>query len=60
MSDDDVASLRAAGTTDAELAEIVGAVALNMFSNYFNHVADTEVDFPEVEAPGHKPACACG
>ncbi len=60
VSDDDVASLRAAGTTDAELAEIVGAVALNIFSNYFNHVADTEVDFPEAEAPHNKPACACG
>ncbi len=60
VSDDDVATLRAAGTTDAELAEIVGAVALNTFSNYFNHVAGTEVDFPEVEAPGDKPACACG
>ncbi len=60
VSDDDVASLRAAGTTDAELAEIVGVVALNIFSNYFNHVAGTEVDFPEVAAPGSKPACACG
>ena len=59
VSDDDVASLRAAGTTDAELAEIVGVVALNIFSNYFNHVADTDVDFPEVEAPDNTPACAC-
>ncbi len=60
VSDDDVTTLRAAGTTDAEVAEIVGTVALNIFSNYFNHVADTEIDFPEVEAPGNKPACACG
>ena len=60
VSDDDVESLRAAGTTDAELAEIVGAVALNIFSNYFNHVAGTEVDFPEVEAPSATPACSCG
>lgn len=60
VSDDDVAALRAAGTTDAELAEIVAAVALNTFSNYFNHVAAPEVDFPEVDAPANKPACACG
>ena len=60
VSDDDVESLRAAGTTDAELAEIVGAVALNIFSNYFNHVAGTEVDFPEVEALSATPACSCG
>ncbi len=60
VSDDDVASLRAAGTSDAEIAEVVAHVAVNIFSNYFNHVAETEVDFPEVEAPGDKPACACG
>ena len=60
VSDDDVASLRAAGTSDAEIAEVVAHVAVNIFSNYFNHVADTEVDFPDVEAPGDKPTCACG
>ena len=60
VSDDDVASLRAAGTTDGEIAEIVATVCFNIFTNYFDHVADTEVDFPEVEAPGRKPACACG
>ena len=45
---------------DAEIAEVVAHVAVNIFSNYFNHIAATEVDFPEVEAPGDKPACACG
>ncbi len=60
VSDDDLAFLRTAGTTDAEIAEVVAHVAVNTFSNYFNHVAGTEVDFPEVEAPGTKPACACG
>ncbi len=40
--------------------DLVGTVAVNIFSNYFNHMAETEVDFPEVEAPGDKPACACG
>lgn len=57
VSDDSVAAARAAGVNDAELAEIVAIVALNIFTNYFNHVAGTEVDFPEVEAaPSH--ACA--
>ncbi len=60
VSDDDVASLRAAGTTDAELAEIVAHVAVNIFSNYFNHVADTDVDFPEVERKEAAAACKCG
>ncbi len=57
VSDDDVASLRATGTTDGEIAEIVATVSFNIFTNYFDHVAKPEVDFPEVEAPGNKPAC---
>jgi uncharacterized peroxidase-related enzyme len=55
VSDDDVAAVRAGGATDAEIAEIIAAVALNIFTNYFNHVAATEVDFPEVE-PATAPA----
>ena len=60
VSDDDMAAVRAAGTSDAEIAEVVAHVAVNTFSNYFNHVAETDVDFPAVAAPGNKPACACG
>ena len=59
VSDDDVANLRAAGTTDAELAEIVAHVAVNIFSNYFNHIAQTEVDFPKVEQSDATTACKC-
>lgn len=46
VSDDDVQKVRQAGYTDGEVAEIVANVALNIFTNYFNHVARTEVDFP--------------
>ena len=46
VSDDEVAKVRQAGYGDAEIAEIVGHVALNVFTNYFNTVAQTEVDFP--------------
>ena len=60
VSDDDVAALRTVGADDAEVAEIVATVAANIFYNYFNHVADTEVDFPEVEAPEKKTTCGCG
>jgi uncharacterized peroxidase-related enzyme len=34
--------------TDAEIAEICAHVGLNVFSNYFNIFAKTEVDFPQV------------
>jgi uncharacterized peroxidase-related enzyme len=50
VADDDVEQLRRAGYTDGEVGEIVANVALNIFTNYFNHVAGTEVDFPA--APG--------
>lgn len=51
--------LRTLGFTDGEIAEIVGNVALNLFTNYFNHVAQTEVDFPPVSALSSAPACSC-
>ena len=42
-----MAKIRQAGYGDAEIAEIVGHVALNVFTNYFNTVAQTDVDFPK-------------
>ncbi|WP_265868591.1 carboxymuconolactone decarboxylase family protein [Streptomyces sp. SKN60] len=50
VSDAALADARAAGVSDAELAEIVGHVALNVLSNFFNHVAQPELDFPLVPA----------
>jgi len=35
---------------DEALVEVVAHVALNIFTNYFNHIAGTEIDFPRVEA----------
>ncbi len=46
VTDTDVQDVRQAGYTDGEISEIVANVALNIFTNYFNHVAQTEVDFP--------------
>ena len=50
VSNGAVEAVRAAGYSDAEVTEIVANVALNIFTNYFNHVAQTEVDFPRVPA----------
>jgi uncharacterized peroxidase-related enzyme len=49
VTDDDLNTLRGFGFDDAHIAEIVANVAINIFTNYFNHVADTEVDFPKAE-----------
>jgi uncharacterized peroxidase-related enzyme len=43
-----VKTARAAGVTDAEISEIVGNLALNTLTNYFNILADTDNDFPVV------------
>jgi uncharacterized peroxidase-related enzyme len=44
----EVEALRKAGYTDGEVTEIVAVVAINIFTNYFNHIAGTEIDFPVV------------
>lgn len=49
VSDDELANVRAAGYSDAEIAEIVAVTAVNIFTNYFNHVALTAVDFPLID-----------
>ncbi|MDX1578630.1 MAG: peroxidase-related enzyme [Gemmatimonadota bacterium] len=48
VADEELARARAAGITDAEIAEVVANVALNVLTNYFNRLAETEVDFPAV------------
>lgn len=50
ISDTALANARAAGLNDAEIVETTANVALNIFTNYMNHVAQTEVDFPEVKS----------
>lgn len=47
VTDEDVTKVRDAGYSDGELAEIVANVAQNIFTNYFNHVAETVIDFPK-------------
>ena len=48
VSDEDLAQIRAAGYDDADIAAIIGHVALNVLTNIFNRVAQTEIDFPEL------------
>lgn len=46
IADADLAAVRAAGYDDAEVIEIVQNVALNIWTNYMNEVAKTDIDFP--------------
>jgi uncharacterized peroxidase-related enzyme len=47
---DDVAlkEVRNAGFSEAEIVEILAHVGMNIFTNYVNHIAQTELDFPRV------------
>ena len=58
VSGADLQTVRAAGYDDGAIAEVVAHVALNVFTNYFNHVADTDIDFPKAEPlVDHHDAC---
>ena len=48
VSDADWQAVKDAGYGEGEIAEIIANVALNIFTNYFNHIARTEVDFPRI------------
>jgi AhpD family alkylhydroperoxidase len=42
-------SARGSGVTDAEVAEVVGHIALNVLTNYFNVLAAVDIDWPVVQ-----------
>jgi alkylhydroperoxidase family enzyme len=46
ISDEDYCAVLRAGFSQGELVEIIGNIALNIFTNYLNLVAKTEVNFP--------------
>ncbi|WP_433257554.1 carboxymuconolactone decarboxylase family protein [Streptosporangium sp. CA-135522] len=48
VTDADLKAARENGLTDGEIAEVVAHVALNVFTNYLNKTADTDIDWPVV------------
>lgn len=50
VSAKDLQEFRAAGFTDGNVAEVVLAYALATYTNFFNHVNETAVDFPPIPA----------
>jgi uncharacterized peroxidase-related enzyme len=49
VSDADFQTLKRARFTDGQIAEIVANIALNVFTNYFNVLVRTELDYPALE-----------
>jgi uncharacterized peroxidase-related enzyme len=50
VDDADLAAVKKAGYSDGQIAEAVAYIGLATYSNLFNHVFSTPLDFPE--APG--------
>lgn len=50
VSDEQLQAVRNAGFSDAEVVEIIAHVSINIFTNYLNHIAGTDVDFPVVSS----------
>ena len=46
VSAEDISAARRAGLDDAAIVEITVTVALNILTNYVNHIAQTAIDFP--------------
>ena len=50
VASDELARVREAGFSDAQIIEIVSVVAENFLTNIINNVAETDIDFPVVRA----------
>ncbi len=51
LEDEELQDLLDAGYTQGQALEILGVVLMNLLTNYVNHLAHTETDFPKAELP---------
>jgi uncharacterized peroxidase-related enzyme len=47
---EDLAAVRKAGYSDAQIIDVIATVGENFLTNLFNNVAQTEIDFPVIQA----------
>lgn len=50
VSDAELQAVRDAGYSEGEIVEMIAHVTINIFTNYLNHIAGTDVDFPAVSS----------
>jgi len=48
VEDEDVTKLRKVGFSHGDIVELIANISVVLFTNSFNHLAETEIDFPEV------------
>ncbi|MFJ3975868.1 carboxymuconolactone decarboxylase family protein [Streptomyces sp. NPDC090021] len=53
VTDEELQAVRDAGFGDKAIVDIVFSISLNILTNYFNHVAELDIDFPVVHAHPH-------
>jgi uncharacterized peroxidase-related enzyme len=58
VADADLEEVRRSGFDDAAIAEVVANLALHVFTNYFNRLAGTDLDFPPAPSLVSEPATA--
>ena len=56
VTDQDLQTARAGGLDDGAIAEVIANVSANVFTNYLNNVAQTDIDFPFVDIVANKAA----
>lgn len=56
VTDRELMEVREAGFSDGQIVEIIAVTCMNIFTNYFNHIAGTEVDFPLISTEGLRQA----
>lgn len=49
LTDADIEEARQGGVDDGLIVEVIANVALNTLTNYTNHIAATDIDFPVVQ-----------
>ena len=50
VSSEEITAFKNAGHSDEDVLEIILNVVSNTLTNYVNHIAQTEIDFPKVES----------
>jgi uncharacterized peroxidase-related enzyme len=58
VSEADLDEARQGGFDDEVIAEVVANVALDIFTNYFNRMAETDLDFPKAPELNPEPTTA--
>ncbi len=58
VANDELSAFQQAGFTEANITDVITIIAQKTLTNLFNHVHETEIDFPEIPSLSATPAGA--